>query len=327
MTAQTAYLEQVSQHIARDALPHLNLADYRFSGMCDDRHLPEDLAQLFASLPELPKKLGRSAQAVFIELHQNISRYGYRHRPDKPPAGVIEAYIDPTPHHTTLTLVASNLISSEQMARFQPVLDEFYIYKNTHLDSRYRVQLTSPEHHNGDKSSAGLGLLEMAKRSQGQMDIQLTQHQDHPAIVSVICTIKEVQVTDRFHLSATNRSPEIRFEPEQGLLVIAGECYPENITSFFHDIETLLAAYLKDRPAQLQARIALSYFNSGSARALLELALTLDKAAAAGTDIQLEWHCDAEDDISQEFATDIAGQTSSLNFEIIPHTDGLGGER
>jgi len=82
MTAETAYLEQVSKHIARDALPHLNLADYRFSGMCDDRHLPEDLAQLFASLPELPKKLGRSAQAVFIELHQNISRYGYRHRPD-----------------------------------------------------------------------------------------------------------------------------------------------------------------------------------------------------------------------------------------------------
>ena len=51
MTAETAYLEQVSQHIARDALPHLNLADYRFSGMCDDSQLPDDLAQLFVSMP------------------------------------------------------------------------------------------------------------------------------------------------------------------------------------------------------------------------------------------------------------------------------------
>ena len=80
-------------------------------------------------------------------------------------------------------------------------------------------------------------------------------------------------------LEATSRTPAVTLDPVAGKLVIAGESYPEDITAFYAQLTAALAAYFDGGAEALDTEIRLTYFNSSSARALMELLELLDEAA------------------------------------------------
>ena len=98
---------------------------------------------------------------------------------------------------------------------------------------------------------------------------------------------------------------------------MAGESYPENVNSFYATVTTAIAAFLDGGPARLMAEIRLTYFNSSSARALMELLEQLDEAAGNGAEITIDWYCDPDDDITREFAEDIASDVSNAKVSIL----------
>lgn len=118
-------------------------------------------------------------------------------------------------------------------------------------------------------------------------------------------------------LDATSRTPAVTLDPAEGRLVLAGESYPENVTSFYASVTTAIAAFLDGGPARLMAEIRLTYFNSSSARALMELLEQLDEAAGNGAEITIDWYCDPDDDITREFAEDIASDVSNAKVSIL----------
>lgn len=118
-------------------------------------------------------------------------------------------------------------------------------------------------------------------------------------------------------LDATSRTPAVTLDPAAGRLVLQGESYPEDVTSFYATLTSALAAYLENSPGKLMAEIRLTYFNSSSARALMELLEQLDEAAGSGAEITIDWYCDPDDDITREFAEDIASDVSDAKVSIL----------
>jgi len=118
-------------------------------------------------------------------------------------------------------------------------------------------------------------------------------------------------------LDATSRTPSVTLDPAAGRLILAGESYPENVNSFYATVTTAIAAFLDGGPARLMAEIRLTYFNSSSARALMELLEQLDEAAGNGAEITIDWYCDPDDDITREFAEDIASDVSNAKVSIL----------
>ena len=118
-------------------------------------------------------------------------------------------------------------------------------------------------------------------------------------------------------LEATSRTPAITLDPAAGRLVIAGESYPEDITAFYAQLTGALAAYFDGGGEALATEIRLTYFNSSSARALMELLEQLDEAAGSGTAVTIDWYCDPDDDITREFAEDIASDVSNAKVTIL----------
>jgi len=118
-------------------------------------------------------------------------------------------------------------------------------------------------------------------------------------------------------LDATSRTPAVTLDPAAGRLVLQGESYPEDVTSFYATLTSALAAYLENGPGKLMAEIRLTYFNSSSARALMELLEQLDEAAGSGAEITIDWYCDPDDDITREFAEDIASDVSDAKVSIL----------
>lgn len=118
-------------------------------------------------------------------------------------------------------------------------------------------------------------------------------------------------------LEKTSRTPAVVIDPKAGLFKLEGESYPEDIAGFFGPVRSTLEESLNEMENGLHVVIDLLYFNSSSARVLMELLDQLEERAGDDFPVNVDWHCDPDDDITREFAEDICEDLNAINFTII----------
>lgn len=69
-----------------------NSAHYIFADRCIDSDLQTHIQAMLLALGPLPARLSRAVKSVFIELFQNICRYGYAEQTSDAPFGHISIY-------------------------------------------------------------------------------------------------------------------------------------------------------------------------------------------------------------------------------------------
>lgn len=114
-----------------------------------------------------------------------------------------------------------------------------------------------------------------------------------------------------FFLAATSRTPEVTFDVNTKSGVIEGECYPEDADKFFATLNKALEDYFSAGCNELQLKVNLVYFNSSSARALMELMDSLETLAAS-KQITVNWLYEEGDDITEEFIEDVTSGYQNL---------------
>ena len=123
---------------------------------------------------------------------------------------------------------------------------------------------------------------------------------------------------DSLHIAALERSPSVDFDFDAGRLRIAGESYPEDASLVFGPIFQALEQYLAEtRDREICFDIELIYFNSSSAKALMNMFRRLNQAARDGHKIQVNWHFDAEDETMREFGEDFSEDMDHLTFNLV----------
>ena len=120
-----------------------------------------------------------------------------------------------------------------------------------------------------------------------------------------------------FSLDATARTPAINLDDTAASLTLSGESYPEDVPAFYEQLHNALVAYFSEHQDDFQVHIKLTYFNSSSARALMELLDALDEEASGARNITVSWFCDPDDDITREFAEDISADVEHLSLTIL----------
>ncbi|MGE5503368.1 MAG: DUF1987 domain-containing protein [Actinomycetota bacterium] len=123
---------------------------------------------------------------------------------------------------------------------------------------------------------------------------------------------------ENLEIRATERSPEVRFDAGARVLSLRGESYPEDASTVFGPIFSWLEGFLA-RPAAPPVRVEfeLIYFNSSSAKALMNIFLLLEKAATAGTPVTVEWRYTADDETMKEFGEDFAEDLEHVAFTLV----------
>lgn len=119
------------------------------------------------------------------------------------------------------------------------------------------------------------------------------------------------------NIAATSRTPAVVLDDKAGLFSLSGESYPEDITGFFGPIRVALNEAMEKADSQFNVEIKLVYFNSSSARVLMEIMDQMDEKAETGLAVDVKWYCDPDDEITKEFAEDICEDLSHLKFTII----------
>lgn len=97
-------------------------------------------------------------------------------------------------------------------------------------------------------------------------------------------------------IEGTVKTPMVRLDTTSGSLEISGCSVHENADSFYRPLIDAVERYAAGPRPQTTVRITLTYFNSSSAKYLLDLLKILDEVHASGRGkVQVEWHHQEDD--------------------------------
>lgn len=106
-------------------------------------------------------------------------------------------------------------------------------------------------------------------------------------------------------IESTPISPRISFDTKERKFLIAGESRPENAGRFYSPVLEWIKKYCsielnvnKTQPLVFDFR--LEYFNSTSAKFILDIIKELEEAAKKGTNITCNWHFNKQDEDMKE---------------------------
>ena len=122
---------------------------------------------------------------------------------------------------------------------------------------------------------------------------------------------------DLLHIEESRSTPGIRFDPDNRVLRISGESYPENSFAFYQPILAWIAEFLAEGGGAVTLDIQLSYLNTGSTKCLLDLLDLLEEAFASGRNVVINWYCDHENDRAVEAAEEFREEVT-MPFHIMP---------
>jgi SiaC family regulatory phosphoprotein len=119
-------------------------------------------------------------------------------------------------------------------------------------------------------------------------------------------------------IQATARTPLINFKPEEGLFVLEGESYPEDTKKFYDTPLSHVYSYLAQTSVpETKFVFKLRYFNSSSAKVLMDLFVAIEEAAIAGNSMIVEWHHAEDDDNMQELGEEFSEELQTAKFVLV----------
>ena len=129
---------------------------------------------------------------------------------------------------------------------------------------------------------------------------------------------------EKLIIEATGNSPRIVLDPESKNFEFSGESRPENVRKFYLPILEWLETYTKEqeklkdgeRTSGLECQFNFEYFNSTSAKYILDIFKSLNAINALGIGLDIKWLYEEDDEDMLEVGQEMS-RMSKLSFEYI----------
>jgi hypothetical protein len=109
----------------------------------------------------------------------------------------------------------------------------------------------------------------------------------------------------KLHIVATEDTPEIILDQEAGIFKFTGRSLPENVNILFLPVFEWLTDYFNSPLPETVISINLEYFNSATAKKIVELLLLLEKSFEKGNKIKVLWYYKKNDFTMQKKGNDL----------------------
>lgn len=123
-------------------------------------------------------------------------------------------------------------------------------------------------------------------------------------------------------IKATSNSPEVVLDPDKKIFEISGESRPKDVPEFYKPILLWLDEYgqnltkQKDSTTLFECNFSFEYFNSLSAKFILDICKKLSRLRSDGDNIIVKWHYEEDDDDMHEVGQEMS-RISKLPFEYV----------
>mgnify|MGYP001567393089 CR=1 FL=1 len=105
-------------------------------------------------------------------------------------------------------------------------------------------------------------------------------------------------------IEGSPKTPTIKFNPEEGRLLIQGRSIPENSIDFYKPLVDSLEEYAGDTKEATKVDIVLEYFNTSSSKCILDVFKKLERINEAVGGVTVNWHYEEDDEDMLEAGED-----------------------
>lgn len=122
---------------------------------------------------------------------------------------------------------------------------------------------------------------------------------------------------ENIKIESTERTPEIDFNFENGVFSIKDESFPEDVAEFYGPVVSRLKSWLDNQTGtSITFNFELIYFNSSTAKVLLDLFDLLDEAASKNN-VSINWIYEADDDNMEELGEEFGEDLETAQFNTV----------
>jgi len=127
---------------------------------------------------------------------------------------------------------------------------------------------------------------------------------------------------ERIIIEATSNSPKVVLDPENMDFEISGESRPKDVSGFYKPILEWLDGFGRDITKQkentplFEFNFRFEYFNSLSAKFILDICKKLSRLRSDGNNIIVQWHYEEDDDDMHEVGQEMS-RISRFPFEFV----------
>ena len=155
-------------------------------------------------------------------------------------------------------------------------------------------------HQESGSNGAGLGFMLMKLKSRNNIGYRYTSVNEKVAFFEIKITIAQ-HIMRKLIIDQTSSSPRVVFDPDLNRYEISGESRPPDVAGFYSDIITWFDDYSKQllksdedkRPFTID--LDFEYFNSSSAKYILDFCKKIAEVKSKGKEIAVKWHYEDDD--------------------------------
>ncbi len=132
------------------------------------------------------------------------------------------------------------------------------------------------------------------------------------------------------HLPQTEKTPEVTLDDALNLFQVKGNCLPENIRDFSHNVTGKLESYLQEldrvshdavKNIPFRVNFKLGYFNTAAAKFIADVLMLVKPHLQKNSPVKIYWHYHEEDYDMLEAGEEMANMVEvPMTFVMIAKT-------
>ena len=138
----------------------------------------------------------------------------------------------------------------------------------------------------------------------------MSKYPEHPKAVPMETLI----------IDGTNTSPQVKCDAKEGILELSGRSYPDDAVTFYEPVYKWIEEYSKNPLENTVFNVKLSYFNTASAKIILDILTEFEEMMSGDHKVLVRWHYTDDDEDMLE-----AGKEYSvivdIPFEMVVYDD------
>jgi len=244
---------------------------------------------------KLPRITAKRVYAILVEILENIVKHSIKKFPGESRS---HPFVSVELLDQNIFIKAGNPIYSERVNKLMCRLDKVNKMDDGSLTVLYDKIINKET--KVDDNGAGLGFILMKLKSRNFIEFSFTEAAEGIAYFFLQVTINKYNMR-KLIIDPTSNSPRVMLDAERNIFEISGESRPPDVASFYLDILKWFDEYSaflgkqQEIPDPLNIKFDFEYFNSSSAKYILDLCKQIAAVRTRGINMVVNWHFEKDD--------------------------------
>jgi ribosomal protein S6 len=272
-----------------------NLLEY--TGLIDYRIIDQLLNKFKKSggYVALDKTIGKRTYAILVECLENIAKHSVK---ESSVGILLKPSVSVRKLNNKILIKASNPVAVEKTGELIRRLNQVNYLNEKVLNTLFDNRINKGAIH--EENGAGLGFMLMKLKSGNKITYKFTRIDSAYTNFEIKISINE-HIMRKLIINQTPSSPKVILDPDSKIFEISGESRPPDVSEFYGEVLSWLDDYnlhlskSHDVKDPVEFNLDIEYFNSSSAKYILDFCKQLAQIRSKGKDLTVRWHYEEDD--------------------------------